>query len=145
MALRIETYAKATFTISFFSGLCAMTCDMCDEFATGVGVVNIAQYRTCGMRPKLQPRRWNYQADAEQAGGVTLVTMFLIAPVVSETPSPSSRPSRRAESKVKGAYFRVEIAARQYNPNSLTLHHGKHLPVENRRQLFSCQTASVKV
>ena len=39
---------------------------------------------------------------------------------MSETLSRSSRPSRGAGSKVKGAYLRVEIAARQYNPYPLT-------------------------
>jgi len=39
---------------------------------------------------------------------------------VSETSSRSSRLSRGAGSNVKGAYLRVEIAARQYNPYPLT-------------------------
>ncbi|BCK84029.1 hypothetical protein MM59RIKEN_13480 [Pusillibacter faecalis] len=39
---------------------------------------------------------------------------------MSETSSPSSQPSRGAGAKVKGAYLRVEIAARQYNPYPLT-------------------------
>ena len=51
---------------------------------------------------------------------VTAVTAFLRAGAVSETSSRLSRPSRGAGSKVKGAYLRVEIAARQYNPYPLT-------------------------
>ena len=51
---------------------------------------------------------------------VTAVTAFLRAGAVSETSSRSSRLSRGAGSNVKGAYLRVEIAARQYNPNPLT-------------------------
>ena len=51
---------------------------------------------------------------------VTAVTAFLRAGAVSETSSRSSRLSRGAGSNVKGAYLRVEIAARQYNPYPLT-------------------------
>ena len=51
---------------------------------------------------------------------VTAVTAFLRAGAVSETSSRSSQLSRGAGSKVKGAYLRVEIAARQYNPYPLT-------------------------
>ena len=51
---------------------------------------------------------------------VTAVTAFLRAGAVCKTSSRSSRPSRGAGPKVKGAYLRVEIAARQYNPNPLT-------------------------
>ena len=51
---------------------------------------------------------------------VTAVTAFLRAGAVSKTSSRSSRPSRGAGPKVKGAYLRVEIAARQYNPYPLT-------------------------
>ena len=51
---------------------------------------------------------------------VTAVTAFLRAGAVSKTSSRSSRLSRGAGSNVKGAYLRVEIAARQYNPNPLT-------------------------
>ncbi len=51
---------------------------------------------------------------------VTAVTAFLRAGAVSETSSRLSRPSRGAGSKVKGAYLRVEFAARQYNPYPLT-------------------------
>lgn len=50
---------------------------------------------------------------------VTAVTAFLRAGAVSKTSSRSSRLSRGAGSNVKGAYLRVEIAARQYNPNPL--------------------------
>ena len=51
---------------------------------------------------------------------VTAVTAFLRAGAVSKTSSRSSRLSRGAGSNVKGVYLRVEIAARQYNPNPLT-------------------------
>ena len=51
---------------------------------------------------------------------MTAVTAFLRAGAVSETSSRSSRLSRGAGSNVKGAYLRVEIAARQYNPYPLT-------------------------
>ena len=51
---------------------------------------------------------------------VTAVTAFLRAGAVSKTSSRSSRLSRGAGSNVKGAYLRVEIAARQYNPYPLT-------------------------
>lgn len=51
---------------------------------------------------------------------VTAVTAFLRAGAVCKTSSRSSRPSRGAGPKVKGAYLGVEIAARQYNPNPLT-------------------------
>ena len=51
---------------------------------------------------------------------VTAVTAFLRAGAVSKTSSRSSRLSRGAGPKVKGAYLGVEIAARQYNPNPLT-------------------------
>ena len=51
---------------------------------------------------------------------MTAVTAFLRAGAVSETSSRSSRLSRGAGSIVKGAYLRVEIAARQYNPYPLT-------------------------
>lgn len=51
---------------------------------------------------------------------VTAVTAFLRAAAVSKTSSQSSRLSRGAGSNVKGVYLRVEIAARQYNPNPLT-------------------------
>ena len=51
---------------------------------------------------------------------VTAVTAFRSAEAVCKTSSRSSRLSRGAGSNVKGAYLRVEIAARQYNPNPLT-------------------------
>ena len=51
---------------------------------------------------------------------VTAVTAFLRAGAVCKTSSRSSRLSRGAGSNVKGVYLRVEIAARQYNPNPLT-------------------------
>ena len=51
---------------------------------------------------------------------VTAVTAFLRAGAVSKTSSRSSRLSRGAGAKVKGAYLRVEIAASQYNPYPLT-------------------------
>ena len=51
---------------------------------------------------------------------VTAVTAFRSAEAVCKTSSRSSRPSRGAGPKVKGAYLGVEIAARQYNPNPLT-------------------------
>ena len=51
---------------------------------------------------------------------VTAVTAFLRAGAVSETSSRSSRLSRGAGLEVEGAYLRVEIAARQYNPYPLT-------------------------
>ena len=51
---------------------------------------------------------------------VTVVTMKQRAGTVSKSSSPSSQPSRGAGAKVKGAYLRVEIAARQYNPYPLT-------------------------
>ena len=50
---------------------------------------------------------------------VTAVTAFRSAEAVCKTSSRSSRLSRGAGAKVKGAYLRVEIAARQYNPNPL--------------------------
>ena len=52
---------------------------------------------------------------------VTAVTIFPIPALLSEKPSQPSRLSRGAGSTVKGAYLRVEIAARQYNPNPLTV------------------------
>ena len=51
---------------------------------------------------------------------VTAVTAFRSAEAVCKTSSRSSRLSRGAGAKVKGAYLRVEIAARQYNPYPLT-------------------------
>ena len=51
---------------------------------------------------------------------VTAVTAFWSAEAVCKTSSRSSRLSRGAGAKVKGAYLRVEIAARQYNPYPLT-------------------------
>lgn len=51
---------------------------------------------------------------------VTAVTAFWTAEAVCKTSSRSSRLSRGAGAKVKGAYLRVEIAARQYNPYPLT-------------------------
>ena len=51
---------------------------------------------------------------------VTAVTAFWSAEAVCKTSSRSSRLSRGAGAKVKGAYLRVEIAARQYNPSPLT-------------------------
>ena len=50
---------------------------------------------------------------------VTAVTAFRSAEAVCKTSSRSSRLSRGAGSNVKGAYLRVEIAARQYNPYPL--------------------------
>jgi len=44
--------------------------------------------------------------------------------------------------KVNGAYLRVEIVVRQYNPNPLIFSHGKHLPTEEGQRHSSCQTAS---
>lgn len=51
---------------------------------------------------------------------VTVVTMIRGVGAVLKRPSPSSQPSQGARPVVKGAYLRVEIAARQYNPNPLT-------------------------
>ena len=51
---------------------------------------------------------------------VTAVTAFRSAEAVCKTSSRSSRLSRGAGAKVKGAYLRVEIAASQYNPYPLT-------------------------
>ena len=51
---------------------------------------------------------------------VTAVTAFGSAEAVCKIWSRSSRLSRGAGAKVKGAYLRVEIAARQYNPYPLT-------------------------
>ena len=51
---------------------------------------------------------------------VTAVTAFWSTETVCKTSSRSSRLSRGAGAKVKGAYLRVEIAARQYNPYPLT-------------------------
>ena len=51
---------------------------------------------------------------------VTAVTAFRSAEAVCKTSSRSSRLSRGAGAKVKVAYLRVEIAARQYNPYPLT-------------------------
>ena len=48
---------------------------------------------------------------------VTVVTVILGVGAVPKRPSP---PSQGAGPEVKGAYLRVEIAARQYNPNPLT-------------------------
>ncbi|NCB25335.1 MAG: hypothetical protein EOM62_07675 [Bacteroidia bacterium] len=58
MALRIGTYARAIFTISFSGEVRSMTCDMCDEIDIGTGAENIAhivQYRTCEPRPQARP------------------------------------------------------------------------------------------
>ena len=49
-----------------------------------------------------------------------MVTVILGVGAVPKRPSPSSPPSQGARPEVKGAYLRVEIAARQYNPNPLT-------------------------
>ena len=51
---------------------------------------------------------------------VTIVTMIWGVGAVLKRPSPSSQPSQGARQEVKGAYLRVEIAARQYNPYPLT-------------------------
>ena len=51
---------------------------------------------------------------------VTVVTMIGGVGAVLKRPSPSSQPSQGARPEVKGAYLRVEIAARQYNPYPLT-------------------------
>lgn len=50
---------------------------------------------------------------------VTVVTMIWGVGAVLKRPSSSSQPSQGARSEVKGAYLRVEITARQYNPNPL--------------------------
>ena len=58
MALRIGTYARAIFTISFSGEVRAMTCDMCDEIDIGAGadsIAHIVQYRTCDPRPQARP------------------------------------------------------------------------------------------
>lgn len=59
---------------------------------------------------------------------VTAVTAFRSVEAVCKTSSRSSRLLRGAGAKVKGAYLRVEIAARQYNPYPLIFTHGEHLP-----------------
>ena len=45
---------------------------------------------------------------------------------VSKTPSPSTRIVTGSGGKVRGAYLRVEISERKYNPNPLSFSHGKH-------------------
>ena len=73
--------------------------------------------RTAGATPgEASPSPWNRPRRDDRDG----CDGFLRAGAVSETLSRSSRPSRGAGSKVKGAYLRVEIAAGQYNPNPLT-------------------------
>ena len=67
--------------------------------------------------------RAEYQAHVGGTPGVTTVTAvtaFRSAEAVCKTSSRSSRLSRGAGAKVKGAYLRVEIAASQYNPYPLT-------------------------
>ena len=72
---------------------------------------------------------------------VTVVTMLRGA---AKRPSPSSR---GAGPEVKGAYLRVEIAARQYNPNPLTFTPRRTLAGWEERPLAfpPCPTASEKV
>jgi len=78
---------------------------------------------------------------------VTAVTTSAAPPPVSKKPSRSSRLSRGAGAKVKGAYLRVEIAARQYNPNPLTFTPRRTLAGWEERPLAfpPCPTASEKV
>ena len=78
---------------------------------------------------------------------VTAVTAFRSAEAVCKTSSRSSRLSRGAGAKVKGAYLRVEIAARQYNPYPLTFGPRTTLTGRGKRPLAfpPCPTASDKV
>ena len=78
---------------------------------------------------------------------VTAVTAFWSAEAVCKTSSRSSRLSRGAGAKVKGAYLRVEIAARQYNLNPLTFTLRRTLDGWEERPLAfpPCPTASEKV
>jgi hypothetical protein len=67
---------------------------------------------------------------------VTVVTMFSAAGTVSKTPSPSTRIVTGSGGKVKGAYLRVEISTRKYNPNPLSFSHGKHSRSGGEREFF---------
>ncbi len=73
---------------------------------------------------------------------VTVVSIFWGAGVVYKNTVTIVTTDTGNGRKVKGAYLRVEIAERQYNPNPLTPRHGQHLPVEERPCLSSCLTAS---
>jgi len=42
----------------------------------------------------------------------------------------------RERGKVKGAYLRVEISSRKYNPNPLSFSHGKHSRSGGKRDCF---------
>ena len=55
---------------------------------------------------------------------------------VSKTPSPSTRIVTGSGGKVKGAYLRVEISERKYNPNPLSFSHGKHSRSGGEREFF---------
>ena len=55
---------------------------------------------------------------------------------VSKTPSPSTRIVTGSGGKVKGAYLRVEISARKYNPNPLELFSRKHSHSGGERKRF---------
>lgn len=55
---------------------------------------------------------------------------------VSKIPSPSTRIVTGIGGKVKGAYLRVEISERKYNPNSLSFSHGKHSHSGGKRECF---------
>ena len=67
---------------------------------------------------------------------MTVVTMISAAGVVSKTPSPSTRIVTGSGEKVKGAYLRVEISVRKYNPYPLTFPHGKHSRSGGERDCF---------
>ena len=64
---------------------------------------------------------------------MTAVTIFPIPALLSKKLSQPSRLSRGAGTTVKGAYLRVEIATRQYNPNPLTAVSYTHLDVYKRQ------------
>jgi hypothetical protein len=63
--------------------------------------------------------------------------MISAAGAVSKTPSPSTRIVTRSGGKVKGAYLRVEISERKYNPNPLSFSHGKHSHSRRGKRMLS--------
>jgi hypothetical protein len=62
--------------------------------------------------------------------------MISAAGAVSKTPSPSTRIVTGSGGTVKGAYLRVEISTRKYNPNPLSFSHGKHSHSGGERKRF---------
>src|SRR5699024_10753716 len=103
----------------------------------------ISAMRTAGAMPgDVSPSPWNRPRRDDRDG----CDGFFESGAVCKTSSRSSRLSRGAGSKVKGAYLRVEIAARQYNRTPLLLAHGGHWPGGGKGCAFPpCPTASVKV